>query len=185
LVLDIAGNLYGTTSTGGEFKYGTVFRLSPDGKKTMLHEFNGTDGMAPNGVTADSAGTLYGTTNLGGSANCPFGCGTVFKVASDGVFATLYRFQGHSTGDGADPVVEPIVDESGTLWGTTATGGAHDKGTIYKIAPDGAETLLHSFGNRNGILPGGRLLRDKSGTFYGTASFGGAFGQGTIYEFKP
>ncbi|HEX3653559.1 MAG TPA: choice-of-anchor tandem repeat GloVer-containing protein [Rhizomicrobium sp.] len=185
LVLDNAGNLYGTTSTGGQFKYGTLFKLSPDGKKKKLHEFNGGDGMSPNGVTADSFGNLYGTTNLGGSANCFFGCGTVFKVAPDGTFAVLYRFQGHAAGDGADPQAEPVVDDSGTLWGTTAAGGAGDNGTIYEITPDGVETVVHSFGNRNGISPGGRLLRDKSGALYGTASFGGDFGQGTIFEFKP
>jgi uncharacterized repeat protein (TIGR03803 family) len=83
LVLDPAGNIYGTTFYGGTLGYGSVFEIDTAGKFTVLHSFNNSpDGANPmGGLTRDAAGNLYGTTSDGGDLSCGFsGCGTVFKV---------------------------------------------------------------------------------------------------------
>jgi uncharacterized repeat protein (TIGR03803 family) len=89
VIMDSAGNLYGTTSGGGAFNSGTVFKLDPAGHETVLYSFSGTkvgttgDGARPlGGLIMDSAGKLYGTTSSGGQSTvgCPFGCGTVFVL---------------------------------------------------------------------------------------------------------
>ena len=76
LARDSAGNLYGATEVGGDYKAGTVYKLDTTGKKTVLHQFNGTDGWGPNVVILDAAGNLYGTANGGGR----YGEGTIFKI---------------------------------------------------------------------------------------------------------
>ena len=77
LVRDRAGNLYGTTNSGGSSYFGTVFKLDPSGTQTILHTFSGSDGSVPDlGLVRDSKGNLYGTTQYGGK----YGGGVVFKV---------------------------------------------------------------------------------------------------------
>ena len=82
LTMDKAGNLYGTTESGGSFNFGTVFKLDPAGNETILHSFAFSDGAEPAaGLLMDASGNLYGTTLAGGSTNCSSSCGTVFKLA--------------------------------------------------------------------------------------------------------
>jgi len=137
LIVEARGNLYGTTSSGGTFGDGTVYKLTPNGVETILHSFNyngGTDGAAPDGLILGKNGVLYGTT-LGGGANVGAGYpGTVFQVTKKGVEKVLYSF-GSQSGDGYWPTSGLVRDKSGNLYGTTEMGGASGAGTVFKVTP--------------------------------------------------
>lgn len=200
LILDAEGNLYGTTMIDGAYSYGTIFRLSPDGKETVLHSFTGTGGDGANPVaplTRDAAGNLYGTTEYGGlfgGACGGNGCGIVFKIDPSGKETVLYRFTGIAGNDGMNPLQGLVRDSKGNLYGTTSQGGiysydyANSYGTVFKIDLAGKETLLHSFDPfsppyDDGWYPmGGALLRDQAGNLYGTTYLGGEPGPGTVFE---
>lgn len=175
LIADKAGNLYGTTIVGGGTDCsgngcGTVYKLTPDGKETVLYAFRGgNDGRYPYaGVIEDKAGNLYGTAYVGGASDN----GVVFKLAPDGTETVLHSFAGGS--DGRNPYAGVIADNAGNLYGTTQYGGARDNGTVFKIAPDGTETVLHSFsGRRDGRYPQAGLIADEADNLYGTTQYGG------------
>jgi uncharacterized repeat protein (TIGR03803 family) len=176
VVLDSAGNIYGTTRGGGANGLGAVFKIDANGVETILHSFNGTDGQAPNGLIRDPAGNLYGTTVSGGIG----GSGVVFRVNKSGAEQTLYKFTGP---DGAQPYAGLTRDAAGNLYGTTDTGGDYAKGTIFKLAPDGTETVLHSFpGKAGGNRPFAGLLLDSAGNLYGSTFAGGTGRLGTIFK---
>ncbi len=167
---DSAGNLYGTADSAGTNHAGTVFKITPTGTVTVLHQFgSGQDGAYPaSGVIADKHGNLYGTTASGGANNF----GTVFKIARDGSETVLLSFQGRA--DGAAPIAGLVRDRDGNLYGTTSAFGMGDGGTVFKLAPDGTETVLHSLDIENeGYLVISPLVRDNAGNLYGTASRGG------------
>ena len=177
LVMDSAGNLYGTTALGGANDLGTVFKISAAGTETVLHSFAGR--QQPNGrLIMDSAGDLYGTTTGGGANNG----GTVFKISPNGTETILHAFPGGTT-DGAEPEGGVIMDSAGNLYGTTAGGGAYDLGTVFKISPAGTETVLHSFvgGTTDGARPEVALVMDSAGNFYGTTQSGGTYHGGTLF----
>ncbi len=185
LVMDKAGNLYGTTAAGfGPDIGGVVFEITSAGTFTILHSFNGgSDGEQPeSSLIRDKKGNLYGTTGLGGAGNS----GVVFKIAPDGTETVLYSFTGGS--DGAFPRGSLIRDKDGNLFGTTSGGGANGLGVIFEItrkAKETKETVLHSFTGNDGSAPQAGLIADDAGNFYGTASGGGAFGYGTVFELAP
>jgi uncharacterized repeat protein (TIGR03803 family) len=190
VILDPQGNLYGTTTIDGAYGYGTVFKVSPTGKETVLHSFTGKggDGAFPvSPLVRDSAGNLYGTTELGGvfGGACGVnGCGTVFKIDPTGKETVLHRFAGYPI-DGQNPWQGLVLDPAGNLYGTTFQGGAHFWGTVFKLHPTGKETVLHSFNlaNGDGIAPlDGSLLRDSAGNLYGTTLAGGSLGAGTVFK---
>jgi uncharacterized repeat protein (TIGR03803 family) len=118
LVLDAAGNLYGTTFLGGAGN-GVIFKISPTGKESTLYTFQGGDdgGVLNAGLIIDGAGNLYGTTVDGGAG----GKGTVFELTPRGKLKTLYSFMGGS--DGAAPVARLARDAGGNLYGPTSAGG--------------------------------------------------------------
>src|SRR3954454_12707216 len=122
-MIDRDGNFYGTTSAGGEYGYGTVFRLSPSGAETVLYSFKGHDagdGAAPqSGVIADRKGNLYGTTSHDGAA--PRGPGVVYKLTPDGTETVLRAFTGGKDGKYLDNTLR--ADGMGNLYGTAADGG--------------------------------------------------------------
>jgi uncharacterized repeat protein (TIGR03803 family) len=121
------GGFYGTTSAGGSYGAGTVFKLDRDGKETVLHSFTGRDGANPvSGVIRDDQGNLYGTTLYGGTHNM----GTVYRLSRTGKFTLLHSFRGI---DGEDPFADLIMVGSDTLYGTTALGGIAGAGTVFKI----------------------------------------------------
>jgi uncharacterized repeat protein (TIGR03803 family) len=211
LIADSAGNLYGTTPFGATMGCnegrgcGTVFKLTAKGKETVLYAFKGgSDGAQPlAGLIADSSGNLYGTTEDGGGGNagCSHGCGTVFKVTPGGAETVLHAFKSGS--DGAYPAAGLLADNAGNLYGTTTEGGTTDTcgktedqqargcGIVFKIAPGGAETVLHIFtGGSDGGLPASSLVADGAGNLYGTTETGGSsqdcgdgsYGCGTIFE---
>jgi hypothetical protein len=201
LISDAAGNLYGTTTGGGNYNCdstgvgcGTVFELSPaaDGSwaLTTLYSFNGgTDGEVPAGnVVFDKAGNLYGATVSGGNTSCPYdlGCGTIFKLSPDGsggwTKRILYRFSGQT--DGAHPSGPVIIaggssGESLTLYGVASIGGSNGVccGVAYSLTPQAGAwkfASLHAFtGAVDGFNPLGPLVRDNEGNLFGVAQRGG------------
>jgi uncharacterized repeat protein (TIGR03803 family) len=139
LISDAAGSLYGTTYYGGANGIGSVFKLTnSNGKFTesVLYSFKtGSDGNSPTATLAfDARGNLYGTTSAGGDTN---GDGTVFKLTptSGGKWkeSVLHRFKNNQ--DGANPYYGLTPDKAGTLYGTTASGGAHSQGVIFELKP--------------------------------------------------
>jgi uncharacterized repeat protein (TIGR03803 family) len=185
VVLDAKGNLYGTTSGGGLYSfggYGTVFKVDPAGKETVLYTFMGAnDGSSPEaGVIRDSQGSLYGTTNLGGTE----AAGTVFTVDLQGHETVLHNFAGGS--DGWLPLGGSLVrDSAGNLYGTTPQGGSNDFGVVFKIDTKGNETALHNFSGSDGKIPYGTLFLDRAGNLYGTTYEGGAYGGGVVFKIAP
>src|ERR1041385_7522791 len=186
LTLDGAGNLYGTTS-GFRNRclcgVGTVFEIAAGGAYAVLSDFTGDrrGGTNPVGsVVLDDSGNLYGTTKAGGRNGYN---GTVFKVSPRGRTSTSYFFCRLSTcADGSAPFAGLSRDEGGNLYGTTVRGGASQKGTVFKLGPDGTETVLHSFtGRPDGSFPVAGVILDSLGNLYGTTRDGGDKDFGTVY----
>ena len=185
LVRGTDGNFYGTAPVGGGSGSGTVYRLALDGTLTVLHTFGDTDdngfnadGATPAALVAGGDGNYYGTTQSGGTA----GVGTVYRVAPDGGFTTLYNFR---AADGNNPVAALVRGTDGNFYGTTLNGGASDLGTVYRITPDGAYTTLYSFTSGTGNAPSGALAAGDDGNYYGTTRYGGAAGAGTAFRVTP
>lgn len=182
LIADATGNFYSTTIAGGTSDYGTVFKMKPDGRVSVLYSFPGfkNDGAAPTGgLVEDKRGNFYGTTTTGGTSNN----GTVFKLARDGKETVLYSFG--SGGDGAEPFAGVVRDKAGNLYGTTFGGGTDDDGVVYKLAPDGTETILHSFDGSDGAVPFAGLIIDSTGNLVGTTARGGPNNDGTVFTIAP
>ena len=199
LAADSAGNLYGTTVSGGTGTLctngcGTVFELSPVAggkwKEEVLYNFTGgSDGKNPyGGVTLDSKGDLYGTTVSGGSGgSCTGdGCGVVYLLSKSGkkwVETVMYNFTGGKDGFGPGGTV--VFDGAGNLYGTTPDGGNLRKcnglgcGVVYQISPvrggGWTQTVLHTFtGGADGAVGSlGPLFVDKTGSIFGIAELGG------------
>jgi len=186
VIRDTAGNLYGTTVTGGKYGGGTVFKLAPDGTETVLHSFDPeSDGEYPNALIRDMSGNIYGTTyDCGIRCDLSACCGTVFELAPNGTETVLHFFTGGS--DGSHPQGRLIWDGAGNFYGTTTQDGPGGSGTVFKLAPDGTETVLHGFAcDKDGSSPEGTLIRDKAGDFYGTTTYCGAGGGGTAFKLAP
>ena len=185
LTLGGSGSLFGTTSNGGAFLSGTVFKLTANGKEEVLYSFTGgSDGESPQaGLIRDRAGNLYGATFAGGdAAGCGgLGCGTVFKLDKDGVLTVLHTFT--DLPDGARPFAGLIQDKLGNLYGTTLEGGMYHGGTIFKIDPSGNETVLYSFtGGKDGAVLYSGVVTDKKHNLYGTTFTRGSHNDGTVFK---
>jgi len=211
LVIDAAGNLYGTTEAGGAYDtvfagasngYGTVFEMSLGTGSTwtekVLYSFSylsQTDGYYPTApLVFDSKGNLFGTTSDGGSAQDLEGGGTVFEMTPTGggwKESVVYNFGGGST-TGYQPLGGVVVDAAGNVYGTLFSGGnGFDlDGTLFELSPVGGgwqQTILHSFGayETDGINPAAGLALDAKGNLYGTTFRGGANGYGAVFEMSP
>ena len=206
VIRDAAGNLYGVAGSGGGSDKGVVYELDAAGSETILHNFEGgADGAQPVSVLLlDSQGNLYGTTENGGNGQCGgTGCGTVFKLSpqSGGGWTekVLYAFCSLSDcTDGEEPGTGPLVrDSAGNLYGTTIYGGTSRNcagsgcGAVFKLEPNGEETVLHSFtGGSDGAYPIAGLTVDSRGSLYGTTESGGAtchpsYTCGVVFEITP
>ncbi len=190
LVFDSSGNIYGTTGGGGLYNSGTAFELIPSGggyTESILHSFgNGTDGRDPlAGIVFDTAGNIYGTTERGGTGSlqdCHGSCGTVYQLMpSNGEWVENILVNFDVT-NGETPYGNLIIDGSGNLYGTTASGGENGGGVVYKLVPSGGGftySMLYSFsscGSRGG------LAADAAGNFFGVCYSGGANQDGWIFE---
>jgi uncharacterized repeat protein (TIGR03803 family) len=193
LVMDKNSNLYGTTSEGGKYGGGTVFELSPSGTEIVLYNFCSQSGCADGedptaGLVLDKKGNLYGTTYFGGANRR----GTVFEISPNGTETVLHSFANDET-DGAYPLAGLLRDKLGNLYGTTQSGGAnghfHAFGTVFKLSPNGTETVLYSFCSQPGCMDGSDpvagLVMDKLGNLYGTTLDGGANDAGTVFKVTP
>jgi len=195
------GNLYGTTSFGGDVctgfsGCGTIFKVSPSGALTTLYEFcpqtGCIDGSVPLGTLVQASnGDFYGVTTSGGSSSqCNGGCGTIFKIGPAGKFTTLYNFCTLANcSDGDEPFAGLAQGGNGNFYGTTALGGLNNEGTIFEITPTGTLTTLYSFCAlatcADGEEPSAGLVQGRNGEFYGEASAGGTSGCGTIFKITP
>ena len=180
LVLDADGNLFGTTTQGGQYGFGTVFEVSAAGKESVLYSFTGVNGDGRNpvaGLLLANDGSFCGTTQSGGK----FNFGTVFKVDSTGAETVLYSFKGFPS-DGAYPLAGVIADDAGNLYGTTQVGGRHSDGVVFELAASGKEKVLYHFtGGRGGAYPFGGVVLDEKGNLFGTTAYGGE-GVGMVYK---
>ncbi|HUI40545.1 MAG TPA: choice-of-anchor tandem repeat GloVer-containing protein [Terriglobia bacterium] len=178
LVRDAEGNLYGATAAGGASNYGAVFKLDTTGTEAVLYSFTGgADGANPDaGLVGDAEGNLYGTTEGGGAS----GAGVVFKVGANGTEAVLYAFTGGV--DGGRPEAGLLRDSRGNLRGTASSGGPSEAGVVFKLDPQGTETVLYAFtGGADGGGPEAALIRDQEGNLYGTTVSGG-LGYGVVFK---
>ena len=185
------GNFYGTTGSGGANNLGTVFKLTPGGVETILYSFKGgSDGADGRGLVQGSDGNFYGTTG-GGGVN---GAGTVFRLTPEGVETMLYAFSGTSYAgpDGANPTGQLVQGTDGNFYGVTELGGlpspvVHNTttcGTVFKVTPEGIETILHRFSGPDGQYPEAGLIQGSDGNFYGTTS-GNNTSFGTVFRVNP
>jgi uncharacterized repeat protein (TIGR03803 family) len=205
VVLDDAGNIFGpfqASPQGG----GEIVALNlPKKKGKILYDF-GTclnncyvPSLPEGGLLRDSSGNLYGVTYFGGVKGqglvCEMhGCGTVYKLDTSGNFHVLHAFTGGA--DGAYPYGSLIQDAAGDLYGAALSGGdlscpqglgVNGCGTVFKLAPDGTFTVLHTFtGGSDGATPRGALVMDSAGNLYGAAQVGGNTacynGCGTLFK---
>ena len=187
------GAFYGTTLLGGDetCKCGTIFKMTPNGTLTILHTFMGADGVSPSaGLVQASDGSFYGTTQNGGTnyTDCPYGCGTVFRITPRGVFTTFQMCSQTNCPAGANPYAGLIQATDGNLYGTSYSGGAYGSGTVFMLSSKRV-TSVYSFGLAGGIASETGLLQATDGTFYGTTAFGGknlcpnwGFGCGTVFS---
>jgi uncharacterized repeat protein (TIGR03803 family) len=205
LVMDAAGNLYGTTYEGGNNEVcnglgcGSVFELSPpaSGKRwsfKTLVDFNAIDGaLVRGGVTLDASGVIYGTTIYGGA----FNAGTIFSItpapdqrAGHRKFQTIYNFDGIN---GLQPSGNIAIDNAGNIYGATYQGGENDWGSIFQLVPGDSgwtENVLYNFiisGTGTGASPLGGVIIDPSGNLYLTTNQGGDInrcdaGRGTVLK---
>ena len=213
VIFDAAGNLYGTTNSGGSGEFGTVFELSPDGDQwteQVLYNFNGVIGRDPlTALAFDKNGNLLGTTFQGGNDTeiCTYGCGIVFELTPNGngqwSETTLYAFcpeGGIYCTDGAFPASGLTLANDGSLYGTTGMGGSVGGGVIYKVTPSNGiytESTVYSFpgdisGTSEGYEPAAGVIFDPAGNLYGTTELGGSSfncnnggGCGTVYMLTP
>src|SRR5271165_1898725 len=166
------GNFYGTTGGGGVNNggCGTVYQLTPSGNVTTLHNFNySVDGCDPtSGLILASDGFLYGATHF-----------TIFKISLSGAFTLLYTM----TANGPNLINGLIQASDGNFYGTSSEGGTAPQGTIFKMTPSGALTVLVNFPNPQlGTGPKGPLIQASDGNLYGTTSSGGAGSAGTVFK---
>jgi uncharacterized repeat protein (TIGR03803 family) len=190
-----AGSFFGATILGGKYSWGTVFKLTPSGKgykQTVLHNFTGgADGLGPWGVVVDQNGAVYGGTLGGGSSNCPFGCGTIYKLTpgkSGYTFSVIHTLLG--TPDAGQVVGPLLLDKNGALYGAGQTGGTSNWGAAFKLVPGKSgytESVIYSFPGGTGVSgTGAGLAMDKHGALYGTGGggTGNCGGQGCGVVFK-
>lgn len=205
LILDTSGNLYGTTSRGGEVQGGTAFKLTPPATsgapwtKTIIHSFGNNPATQPyaggchplGSLTQGPRGTLYGVTFSCGVS----GKGVVFQLTppasgtGEWQETVLHSFGG--AGDGATPQSGVVVGKGGILYGSTMNGGANGFGIVYQLVPpaikNGAwtENILYSFADGDdGGYPFSPVSIASDGSLYGTTSVSGS-GLGVVYKLTP
>jgi uncharacterized repeat protein (TIGR03803 family) len=195
VVFDLSGNLWGTTSEGGQYLYGTVFELISTGsgwaENTIVQFDPSTNGgNAEAGLLLDASGNLYGDTACCGTS----GEGTAFEISNSGQnFALLYNFSQGSPNANYGPYRKLTMDSEGNLYGTTYGGGVNERGSVFKLSPSNrgwTYTSLHDFDGSDGYWPESTVTIDSHGNLYGTTTHGGTgdcggFGCGVVWELTP
>ena len=179
------GNFYGTTQSNVSYLptvpsayAGTVFKLTPDGNLTTLHQFDGTDGFAPSALIQGADGNFYGTTANGAAT------GTAYAITPDGTFTLLHTF---TAADGTVPVHRLVQGADGNLYGTTTQGAANANGSIFRLGTDGTFTVLHAFTADEGNIPSA-LTAGPDGNLYGAVSpaeYSATVTAGRIFRLAP
>lgn len=184
-IMDRVGNFYGTTSVGGAFGFGVVYKLTPQFAYTVLYNFtNGFDGGTPTGkLVQNNSGAMYGTALSGGIVNDDTcfnypGCGTIFQITANGAFSVVYSFTGGT--DGYSPFGALTLDATGNIYGVTQSNDSNDEfPTVFQITSQGLFTLLST--SMSAAEPG--LVLDKTGDVFGTTRDLAFDGPGTsIYK---
>ncbi|MGD0415528.1 MAG: choice-of-anchor tandem repeat GloVer-containing protein [Terriglobales bacterium] len=184
LIMDSAGNLYGTTAWGGDGNCGTVFEMSPSGggwTEQVIYSPYCPAGSA--GLIMDAAGNIFGAA-----------ASTVFELSPNGSGGwnptVIHTFAG-APKDGYGAAGVPVLDHAGNLYGATYSGGTNNYGTVYKLSPitegkkkgQWEERILHSFSSgKDGANPSAGVVLDAAGNIYGTTYYGGKSGVGTVFE---
>jgi uncharacterized repeat protein (TIGR03803 family) len=194
VILDEAGNLYGTAISGGTHGYGTVYRMKNTKKGwvlRVLYTFRVKTGANPGygNLIMDKAGNLYGTAYAGGSHNT----GTVWELvysATKNNYSenVLYNFGPKGGGDGMTPPAGVTLGRNGNLYGTTTWGGTYMNGTFFELVRlkngQWKERIVHDFtGSDDGGYPTSDLIKDATGNLYGLAGIGGSHLAGVVFEF--
>lgn len=190
LIQGTNGNFYGTSRFAGNTEdVGAVFELSLSGDFTLLYSFcpgsGCTDGLYPDvPLTQGRDGNFYGTTNGGGTH--AINGGTVFKITPTGTLTILYNFCARQSNgvclDGMTPAAALLQASDGNFYGTTQFGGTHNKGTFFRITPNGKFTSLHSLSEASDA---NALIEGADGNLYGTTSNGGKLAKGTVFRISP
>jgi len=193
-----SGDFYGATFFGGNLTEcfgigcGTVFQITPSGTFTSLYDFCSVSGCADgaaifNSLAPYTNGDFYGATWGGGPGNG----GTVFKITPTGTLTTLYSFCVVSypfCQDGDNPI-GPVLGNDGNFYGTTASGGAQDQGSVFRMTPSGTLTTIYSFCAKTGCTDGSDarsgIILGSDGNFYGTTYYGGTHNEGTVFKITP
>lgn len=186
------GTFYGVTRTGGRFRVGAVYAVTPSGTERIVHSFEKfSEGIEPYTDLIAVGGKLYGNTTGGGNAHCTVvgyaaGCGTVFELDPSGALHVLYRFKGGQ--DGTTPQAA-LTLMNGKLYGMAAFGGdSHcyeGCGVVYEIGLSGGYRVVYRFtGRADGSGPTDSLVAYK-GVLYGTAFTGGAKNKGVVFALTP
>jgi uncharacterized repeat protein (TIGR03803 family) len=187
------GNFYGTTTSGGVYGGGVVFRITPSGAYTNLYSFrvSGGDGWQPvDGLAQATDGNFYGTTLKGGSNSF----GTVFRISPNGAYTNLHSFAGgaaYGNNDGRSPIGAVVQGPDGNFYGTTSGGGTNinSTGVVFRMTPGGVCTTLYTFRDSpDGANPQTRLVLGSDGNFYGTTVGGGVSNvnaNGTLFRISP
>ena len=174
LLLGTDGAFYAESSSGGSQEYGGIFKITTAGQITYLHSFDSTNGYYPHGgLYQGTDGNFYGTTDNGGA----FSAGVVFQLTPAGVYSVLHHMNG--TSDGAVSYTGLIQATDGNFYGVTSQGGIITSacpsgcGTLFRITPQGAYSVLHTFTHVDGDSPQSSLYQHTNGRIYGATEFGG------------
>lgn len=182
LTLGSDGNLYGTSSAGGNTGQGTVFRVSAAGALNVIYAFDGTHGVGPFApVVQGNDGFLYGTTDGGGSGQF----GVVFKLSIKGKITTLHEFGLDLNNDGMTPFAGLVAASDGKLYGATSggeSGGNVPNGNLFSLTSGGTYVLLSAFDGTHGRLEQATPMQHTNGKIYGTTVGGGMHEAGVVYS---
>lgn len=173
------GTLFGMAYSGGVHGWGTIFKYSPDGQFSKIHDFNGKNGTYPSGYwVVGRDGNYYGTTSGGGENDA----GTLFRLTPAGAVETVAQFKYSMVGT---PHGQFLQAADGSFYGTGYSGGAADGGAVWKVSPSGALSIIAEFGQDTGKYPGGGLTAGPDGAYYGTTTYSGQFGGGSFFKVRP
>jgi uncharacterized repeat protein (TIGR03803 family) len=181
-VLDRQGNVYGVTAGGGQFNGGTFYKVTPAGDESVIFDFaNEYESQTSGNLSRDAKGSFYGVTATG-TLNTVDG-GKIFKVTANGAENVPYAFcvlPGCPAGD--EPEAPLQIDSSGNIFGVVTYGGKNGSGGVFKITPNGNETLIYNF--PAGFSSYG-VVMDTSGNLFGVSINGGKFNAGEVYKLSP